>query len=80
MDGQQRLRAILSYLKDGFQISKRHHPVYGGLYYSQLGEVDKDVQANILNYELAVDLLVNMPDKEVLDVFRASEFLRSRLE
>lgn len=69
VDGQQRLRTILSYLKDGFQISKRHHPQYGGLYYSQLGSVDDQIQASILTYELSVDLLINMPDSEVLDVF-----------
>jgi hypothetical protein len=69
VDGQQRLRTILSYLKDGFVISKRHHEQYGGLYFSQLADVDPDIQTNILNYELAVDLLVNMPDAEVLDVF-----------
>lgn len=69
VDGQQRLRTILSYISDGFQISKRHHPTYGGLFYSQLNQVDTDIQTNILNYELSVDLLVNMPDPEVLDVF-----------
>jgi hypothetical protein len=69
VDGQQRLRTILKYLKDGFQISKRHHPQYGGLYFSQLGSVDDQIQANILNYELSVDLLINMPDSEILDVF-----------
>jgi Protein of unknown function DUF262 len=69
VDGQQRLRTILSYLKDGFQISKRHHPQYGGFYFSQLFSVDEQIQANILNYELSVDLLINMPDSEVLDVF-----------
>jgi hypothetical protein len=69
VDGQQRLRTILSYLKDGFQISKRHHPQYGGLYFSQLGSIDEQIQASILTYELSVDLLINMPDAEVLDVF-----------
>ena len=69
VDGQQRLRTILSYLEDGFQISKRHNSQYGGMYFSQLAEVDPEIQANILNYEVAVDLLVNMPDSEVLDVF-----------
>jgi hypothetical protein len=34
-----------------------------------LNQVDPDIQTNILNYELSVDLLVNMPDSEVLDVF-----------
>jgi hypothetical protein len=69
VDGQQRLRAILSYIKDGFKITKRHNEQYGGLYYSQLEQVDGDIQAAILNYEIAVDLLVNMPDAEVLDIF-----------
>lgn len=69
VDGQQRLRTILSYLNDGFTISKKHHELFGGLYFSQLGDVDDQIQANILNYELSVDLLVNMPDPEVLDVF-----------
>jgi hypothetical protein len=69
VDGQQRLRTILSYLNDGFQISRRHNPQYGGLFFSQLVSVDDEIQTNILNYELSVDLLVNMPDPEVLDVF-----------
>ncbi len=66
VDGQQRLRTILSYVKDGFQITNRHNPVAGGLYFSQL---DVETQVGVLNYEIAVDLLVNMPDQEVLDVF-----------
>lgn len=69
VDGQQRLRTIISFVHDGFQISKRHNPKYGGLFYSQLEQIDSDVQTSILNYELSVDLLVNMPDSEVLDVF-----------
>ena len=69
VDGQQRLRTILSYLNDGFTISKDHNSKYGGLYFSQLCQVDENVQASILNYEISVDLLVNMPDQKVLDVF-----------
>lgn len=69
VDGQQRLRTILSYLSDGFVISKQHNPQYGGLYFSQLNQVDEEVQANILNYEISVDLLVNMSDPNVLDIF-----------
>lgn len=66
VDGQQRLRTILSFLRDGFYISKKHHKEFGGLYYSQL---DEQIQQNILTYEVSADLLVNMPDAEVLDVF-----------
>jgi hypothetical protein len=69
VDGQQRLKTILSYLRDGFVISKKHHPTFGGLYFSQLNQVDDNIQANILNYEISTDLLVNMPDSEVLDIF-----------
>jgi len=69
VDGQQRLRTILSYLKDGFVISKKHNPKYGGLYFSQLEDVDADIQTNILNYEISADLLVNLPDSEILDIF-----------
>jgi len=69
VDGQQRLRAILSYVKDGFTISKRHNKQFGGLYFSQLDTVDPDIASTLLNYEISVDLLVNMDDAEVLDVF-----------
>lgn len=69
VDGQQRLRTILSYLKDGFVISKKHNPTFGGLYFSQLNQVDENIQASILNYEVSTDLLVNMPDAEILDIF-----------
>lgn len=66
VDGQQRLRTILDYLKDGFAIQPKHNAQYGGLFFSQL---DEDAKTTVLNYEISVDLLVNMPDSEVLDVF-----------
>lgn len=69
VDGQQRLRTILSYLKDGFKISKKHNSQYGGLYFSQLNMVDDQIQTSILNYEISVDLLTNLPDAEILDIF-----------
>lgn len=66
VDGQQRLRTILSFIKDGFVVSKRQNPTYGGALFSQLPE---DVQAQILSYEISVDLLINLPDSEILDIF-----------
>lgn len=66
VDGQQRLRTIFSFLQDGFKINKTHHPEHGGKFYSEL---PKDAQAGILKYELSVDLLLDAPDKEVLDIF-----------
>jgi len=66
VDGQQRLRTILSFIKDGFTVNRRHNQEYGGLLYSQLPE---DVQGQLLAYEISVDLLINLPDPEVLDIF-----------
>lgn len=66
VDGQQRLRTILSFVGDGFTIKKTHNKELGDSFYSQL---DEAVQTDILNYEISVDLLVNMSDADVLDVF-----------
>ncbi len=66
VDGQQRLRTILSYIKDGFKVSKIQNPEYGGFLFSQLPE---HVQAQVLSFEIAADLLINLPDAEILDIF-----------
>ena len=66
VDGQQRLRTILSFVKDGFIVSRRHNPDYGGMLFSHLPE---EVRAQILAYEISVDLLINLPDAEILDIF-----------
>lgn len=66
VDGQQRLRTILSFIKDGFVVNKKQNPTYGGLLFSQLPEA---VQGQILSYEVSVDLLINLPDSEILDIF-----------
>lgn len=66
VDGQQRLRTILSYIKDGFKVSKIQNHHYGGLFFSQLPE---PIPTQFLSYEIAVDLLINLPDKEILDIF-----------
>jgi hypothetical protein len=66
VDGQQRIRTILSFLKDGFKVSKVHNEEYGGLLYSQL---PLDVRSEILKYEISVDLLLDMEDRDVLDIF-----------
>jgi uncharacterized protein with ParB-like and HNH nuclease domain len=66
VDGQQRLRTVLSFVKDGFKGSKAHHEAFRGLYFSEL---EKDTQREILKYEFAVDLLQDLPDNEVYDLF-----------
>lgn len=66
VDGQQRLRSVLDFLKDGFKISRTHNEENGGKYFS---EIDEDAQETVLNYTFAVDVLEDMPDAEVYDVF-----------
>jgi hypothetical protein len=66
VDGQQRLRTILSYVKDGFPLARGQHPEYGGKRFSQLPE---EIQGQFLSFEIAVDLLINLPDPEILDIF-----------
>jgi len=66
VDGQQRLRTILSFIKDGFRVSRSHNSEHGGQLFSQL---PSEVQGQILAYEVSVDLLINLPDSEVLDIF-----------
>jgi len=66
VDGQQRLRTVLSFIKDGFKISKAHSKEYGRKFYSDL---DTQTQRDILKYEFVVDLLEDMKDPDVYDVF-----------
>lgn len=66
VDGQQRIRTILSFVKDAFRISKVHSEEYGGMLYSELPET---IQADFLKYELSVDLLLDLSDRDVLDIF-----------
>ena len=66
VDGQQRIRTILSFVKDGFRISKVHNEEFGGMLYSELPE---HVQTDFLKYEISVDLLLDLSDRDVLDIF-----------
>ncbi len=66
VDGQQRLHTVLNFIKDGFKISKAHHETLGGKSFSGL---DTATQRDILKYEFVVDLLQDMPDNEVYDLF-----------
>jgi len=66
VDGQQRVATVLSFIKDGFKISRTHNEDFGGKYFSGL---DTGTRGDILKYEFVVDLLQDMPDNEVYDVF-----------
>ncbi|MBM7332850.1 MAG: DUF262 domain-containing protein [Alcanivorax sp.] len=66
VDGQQRLRAILEFLDDGFKISKAHHHEYAGKKYSSLPD---QLKHEILKYEVGVDLLFDASYADILDIF-----------
>jgi len=77
VDGQQRLRTVLSFIKDGFKLSRAHNRVLGGKLFSQL---DATTQREILKYEFVVDLLQDMPDPEVYDLFARINTYSERLK
>ena len=66
VDGQQRLRAALGFVRDGFKLSRAHNKDLGGKLFSEL---DEGTKKDILKYEFVVDLLQDMPDREVYDLF-----------
>ena len=66
IDGQQRLRTILDYINDGFKVRPSHNETYGDLFFSQLPE---NVQTEILSYTFSVDVLGDIDDSEVMDIF-----------
>ena len=66
VDGQQRLRAIFDFIDNGFTIRKSQNSEYGGKYFSELPD---EIKSEILNYEISVNVLVDMDDKEILDIF-----------
>ena len=66
VDGQQRLRAIFDFIENGFPLRRAQNEEYGGCYFSEL---PPDVQTDFLSYELSVNVLIDLNDKDVLDIF-----------
>jgi hypothetical protein len=66
VDGQQRLKSVLLFLEDGFKVSKTHNEDYGGDYFR---EMDGDIKKDINNYKFSIDVLEEMADQEVHDIF-----------
>ena len=66
VDGQQRLRAILSFTNGDFRISRAHNRDFAGKRYAELPE---DVQSEFLKYEIGVDMLFDLSFEDILDVF-----------
>lgn len=66
VDGQQRIRTILEYTSDSFTVLNAHNQEHSGRHFSEL---DEDVKALILQYEIGVDLLYNVSLADMLDIF-----------
>jgi len=66
VDGQQRLRAIISYSKDEFPVAKSQNPSFGGKKFTQLPQ---EAQQQFLKYEFSVVLLEEVSNADVLNIF-----------
>jgi hypothetical protein len=66
VDGQQRLRAILSFYNGDFKISKAHNKDLSKHNYHTLSE---ELKKEFLKYELGVDVLFDLPYEDILDIF-----------
>jgi hypothetical protein len=66
VDGQQRLRAVLDYLKGSFVVSKTHHKEFAG---KRFDDLDQETQKKFLRYCFAVDVLEGATDSEILNIF-----------
>lgn len=66
VDGQQRIRAILEFIEGGFTVLKTHNADNAGKIFAQM---DPEIQAVILQYEVGVDLLYNVSLSDMLDIF-----------
>lgn len=66
VDGQQRLRTIFEFVSNEFTMLKAHNEDYAKLTFSELPD---GLQNEILKYEVGVDVLFDVPFKDLLDIF-----------
>jgi Protein of unknown function DUF262 len=66
VDGQQRIRTILEFVAGNFTVLKAHNALNAG---KKFQELDEEVQAAVLQYEVGVDLLYNSSLADMLDIF-----------
>jgi hypothetical protein len=65
VDGQQRLRAILTFAKNDLRLSPRSAE-FSGLTYAEL---PNDIQDRFLTYKLTTEQLINASDDDVIEIF-----------
>lgn len=70
IDGQQRIKAILSFLKDEYALIKPYEGPYTGLKFSQLPEEEgKLIQSEILSYVIDLNELKNATDEDAREIY-----------
>jgi len=65
VDGQQRIEAILLFLKDGFKVSRVHNKEHGGKYFTEL---PKEIRRAMLQFKISVDI-IHGTETQILDIF-----------
>ena len=66
VDGQQRLRAVLDFIRGEFPVMRIHNKEFGGMSYPDLPD---GVQREFLRYKFVVHILEDISDAEVLGIF-----------
>ena len=66
IDGQQRITAILSFLRDEFSLTTPYSSQEYGKYFSEL---DKDTQERFLSYQIDFNEALNPSDEETREVY-----------
>ena len=66
VDGQQRLRAVLGFVKGEFSVLKVHNREFAGMSYADL---PKEVQSSFLGYTFVTHILQDVSDADVLSIF-----------
>lgn len=66
VDGQQRIRAIIEFIEGAFTVLAAHNSKYAGVAFENM---DAETKTAILQYEIGVDLLYNVTQEDMLDIF-----------
>ena len=66
VDGQQRIRSVLDFIDDKYQLSKTLDRDYAGCSFSDLND---DIQRKISTYSFVCQVFQGIDDSEVLEVF-----------
>jgi len=67
IDGQQRIRSVLDYIYDQFEIDENDSPEWANMKFSDLAPTDKKA---IFEYTFVVRVIPEIPDEEIRSIFQ----------